>query len=714
MINKVSKIYHIIKLLGILWVFKRIFYIFKKKSKYFTYTLPIYEKQSLILPTELKAHYNARLNVDCAFFFTSQTIKCNNNLLKKLDSESANPFDEVTKLLNGKVKYFGSKYHKLGMPIKWYLNPSTKKIQKHQTHWSTIDDFNEGDIKFVWEASRFSFVFALVRAFSRDGHEKHGETFWKLIDSWILECPPQVGVHWKCGQEISFRSFSWIFGFFAFINTQASTEKRIRNFVETINLSAIRIEKNINYALSQNNNHGVSESVALFTIGLIFPELPGSKRWVRKGNKLIIKQLKELVYEDGLFSQHSINYHRVLMHDLLWCIRIAESNKYNLNSIYYEKLLKLTFWLEEKISNKKGNTPNFGSNDGANIFPITNCQYSDYRPIVETCKTFFGLNTPNLKWKQYHEEYFWFNGSKNHNTFQYIPDHLRGDKILEYTAYKRLNGDNSHLFIWAPKNFKHRPAQSDLLHADIWYKGTNVAIDPGTYSYNGGPNWDNSLVSTKVHNTVRINTQDQMDKIGKFLLIPWPKTNVVVNKHYYDRRIQHLEIESDAYKRINKSIIQRRSILKLFYDSWIIVDYIVSEYDFDWEVNWLFPYLSKFKLKQSPLNNQLICASTSKKMIWKFCSNSPVKKHNVIEAGKSSNVGWYSPFYGVLEKANHLNFQLTNKNKYFITAFCNSNMKLICSDHKIECEYPNRRISFEISRSVKKNEQSVKKIITDG
>ena len=57
------------------------------------------------------------------------------------------------------------------------------------------------------------------------------------------------------------------------------------------------------------------------------------------------------------------------------------------------------------------------------------------------------------------------------------------------------------------------------LNISLWHRGYNVALDPGTFQYNGLPPWDNGLARTLVHNTVSINYTDQMLQAGRFFMV---------------------------------------------------------------------------------------------------------------------------------------------------------------------------------------------------
>ena len=139
-------------------------------------------------------------------------------------------------------------------------------------HWSEISDDGEMDIKFIWEASRFSMVYTLVRAYACTRDEKFAEAFWELIQSWADANPPNTGPNWMDGQEAALRLMAWTFGFYAFLDSSSSTPERIAQFTVLVAAHAERIYKNIDYAISTHSNHTISEAFGLWLAGLLFPE----------------------------------------------------------------------------------------------------------------------------------------------------------------------------------------------------------------------------------------------------------------------------------------------------------------------------------------------------------------------------------------------------------------------------------------------------------
>ena len=140
-----------------------------------------------------------------------------------------------------------------------------------------LDDLNEKQMTQL--RMRFGFVFQLVRAYWRIGDESLAEYFWQLVEDWRAHNPPQAGVNWKCGQEASLRVMAWCFGLWGFAEAAASSAERIARLAQMLAVSGQRISSNLRYALSQRNNHGISEAAGLWTLGTLFPELRQAAGW---------------------------------------------------------------------------------------------------------------------------------------------------------------------------------------------------------------------------------------------------------------------------------------------------------------------------------------------------------------------------------------------------------------------------------------------------
>jgi hypothetical protein len=90
----------------------------------------------------------------------------------------------------------------------WFYSPLTQHtFQNTEKAWYQIPDFdgNVGDIKGIWEASRFDWLIdlAATRASSERWASIVQLDLW--LNDWCEKNPAYFGPNWKCGQEASIR-----------------------------------------------------------------------------------------------------------------------------------------------------------------------------------------------------------------------------------------------------------------------------------------------------------------------------------------------------------------------------------------------------------------------------------------------------------------------------------------------------------------------------
>jgi hypothetical protein len=439
-------------------------------------------------------------------------------------------------ILDGRFRFFSCTAIQCGLPPDWFSNPFNGRMADRnaleQPHWSEIPDFTNGDIKCIWELSRFGWVFPLLRSFQATQKEIYADACWQLITTWVAHNPPNRGVHWKCGQEITIRIFALASAYFG-LGKVDSAKKRL--IAKILHESAIRIEANIGYALSQQNNHGVSEATGLFTAGLLLTK----KKWVIMGSNLLEEQIIRLVSPDGSFSQHSANYHRVMLHACLWAVQLGRANGFEFSGRFMERLRLAGHWLLQMYDPQTGYMPNLGANDGALILPYSVCDYLDYRPTIQAT----GAVLDKQRWLpagDYDDLALWLVPDLgNEKKIQVAVEHQAvlpsaSEKpapkasmtVLAAGGYAIWSKGCSKLIFRCPQRFQHRPAQCDLLHVDFWHNGVNFLRDAGTYSYNCEEPWQSYFKGTAAHNTIQFDDGDQMPSISRFLYGKWPRLTV--------------------------------------------------------------------------------------------------------------------------------------------------------------------------------------------
>ena len=240
-----------------------------------------------------------------------------------------------------------------------------------------------GDLKFILEPSRFLFAYPLVRAYALSGDERFPQAFWSAIEDWARRSPPMGGPLWICGQECSLRILAWSFALHAFIHSRSTTNERVALLSSMIAAHAWRTAQTLGYARSQRSNHLISEAVGLWTAGTLYPELREAQVWQNLGAHLLREAVLDQITPEGVSQQHSFNYQRMILHLLLWTLRLAEIHSAPLHEDIRLRTQAAFDFMRPWVDPVSGVAPNYGSDDGSLIFPLALGQYRDFRPLLQ-------------------------------------------------------------------------------------------------------------------------------------------------------------------------------------------------------------------------------------------------------------------------------------------------------------------------------------------
>ena len=221
-------------------------------------------------------------------------------------SESKNIFSttvikEADNLIKGTFCCFSHPSYFYGTPPDWFLNPfNQKRYYPKDRHWFVLGDFDcdIGDIKCIWEVSRFDWVLVLVRAYCQSGKQEYLSKVNNWIGDWYEQNPPYKGPNWKCGQEVGIRMMQVLMA----ASILGQDKKPTTDLIHFIQEHAARIAPTIRYAIAQDNNHGTSEAAALFVAGSWLLTLDSeqvdnkqARCWQKKGRKWLENRMREAI-----------------------------------------------------------------------------------------------------------------------------------------------------------------------------------------------------------------------------------------------------------------------------------------------------------------------------------------------------------------------------------------------------------------------------------
>ena len=210
---------------------------------------------------EKKATYPVRLNI-----FQIDVVALRNFLLNLGDIDKKQLIEIADKACTGIIKGFSSIDLNYGYPIDWQLNPLTGERCDESQKWYTIPDFDleRGDIKVIWEASRFSHFITLARAYLLTSDERYYISFSNQLEDWLQKNNYGYGANYKCGQECSFRMVNALLTFTVFQKCGLATDADASNIKNLIDRCYRKILSNFFYAYKCiKNNHTISELMGM-------------------------------------------------------------------------------------------------------------------------------------------------------------------------------------------------------------------------------------------------------------------------------------------------------------------------------------------------------------------------------------------------------------------------------------------------------------------
>jgi hypothetical protein len=554
---------------------------------------------------------------------------------------------EAEEIVDGKVRLFGGEPKPLELSSRGELAHWTD----YETGKVSLPPSEFNDVKFIWEPARFGWAFTLGRAYLVSGEERYARAFWKFTIYFLDSNPPYRGPQWTSGQEVAIRLMALVWAGQVFAASPESTSERIEKLATAVAALAERIPLTLVYARSQNNNHLLSEAAGMYTAGLALPNHPRAETWRGEGWKWLEWAFKKQIFKDGSYVQHSTNYHRLMLQLALWVWTLANLSPARRGGTPQKIEAQLALaakWLSALTDGESGMTVNLGANDGAYIFPLTICPFSDYRPVVQAASLIFAGEKPFLD-GPWNEMTLWF-GQKTSTLERYSQAARQPQKFL-------LQSKNSWAYFRAVK-FKSRPSHADQLHVDLWWRGLNIARDAGTYLYNADSPWDNALTATQLHNTVTVDGREQMTRAGRFLYLDWALAGIIENGGLDG--IQRAVARLQGYK--NLGVIHTRTVTGSLGDRWLVDDLLaVNNSDRrvrDFRLHWLLPDW-EWILDQHEQKVELRLKSPHGWVVVDVTPSFENAKVTLARAGErihgdgfvSPVMGWFSPSYAQKEPA---------------------------------------------------------------
>ena len=413
------------------------------------------------------------------------------------------------------------------------------------------------DIKYVWEPSRFQHLSAL--AFAANA-EEHADYIGRSIESWLDANPYLYGVNWTSSLELAERLISWALLYPRIADSVASDEEFRRRWLDSIYQHLTRISRKLSL-YSSANNHLIGELIGLFVGASCFDFWPECEGWRNRAQRLLEREIRLQVGEDGVNREQAMSYHLFTMELYLLAYAIGRNTKHPFSAAYADRLRAMAGFLDT-VATSSGDLPWYGDSDDARGFLV-----SEGESGLEVAMQLAGLLFAEPRWLH-------FGNTATAAAQALVPDLLAN---LEHAAQpaaapRELFPDaglacvRSHdesvrlLMDFGPLGFTSIAAHGHADALSLWLAigDEYFLVDAGTYAYHSHSEWRTYFRSTAAHNTARVDGRNQSEMAGRFM---WSaKANARLLRFEQNSEQVTIEAEHDGYARLQDPVTHRRNL----------------------------------------------------------------------------------------------------------------------------------------------------------
>ena len=418
--------------------------------------------------------------------------------------------------------------------IDWQPDAGFKEDMKRRAGFSRIE------LVEIWGSNRFQWLTAYAQKYAIDKDEDMAKSVRFVIEEWIDKNPVLKGINWMDSLEISMRLLSWSYIYFLIKGSEAFDKGFERKFLRSVYCQIRFVERNLS-KYSSANNHLIGEAMGLFTVGVLFPQLRGSKRRLTLGKTIMEKEIERQVYPDGVGKEQSTHYHEFITELYLIAVILARKNGIHFSEGLNLRLENMCEFIMHMMDDDFRPLHIGDSDDGIGLKLNMLEPFSNSAFILNTAGVLFnsiGNHVPedlstasfsrSLKIKKIFdfldEKSLWLLGHEGYARYLLLgparknnPLDSRGFPEGGYYIIRHkglnLHFDCGKLGYLSLAGHGH----ADSLSFTLSIEGKHIFVDPGTYLYHSDNKWRDYFRGTASHNTIRIDRVDQSEALGPFL-----------------------------------------------------------------------------------------------------------------------------------------------------------------------------------------------------
>jgi hypothetical protein len=551
----------------------------------------------------------------------------------------------------GRFDLLGYRDLDFGRPIDWHFDPVAGR-RAPLAHWSRVrplDAGSVGDGKVIWELNRHQWMVALGQAYRTTGDERYPAAFVGYAREWLATNPRGRGINWTSSLELAFRLIAWCWALVLF---RGSPEVRPELFLalrDSLASHAAHIAAFLSRYFSPNT-HLTGEALGLVYAGLLFPELPGARRWRDTGARILQEEIHRQVLDDGVYFEQSTAYQCYTAEIYLHFLVIAARNRLEVPAEVGARVQRLLDFLLF-VRQPDGSLPAIGDADGGRLLPLAPRRPYDASPLFAVAAALFGRS--DYAWAAGRDaapELLWLLGPEGLAAFDALPPRPPAGSPSRvfaaggYAVFRSGWSAAAHQLIFdvgplgCPKSGGH--GHADLLSLQVSAFGQPFLVDPGTYAYAPDPELRNHFRGSLAHSTVTLDGLSQARTAGPFSWRDRPRAQL--GNWALTAGLAFASAHHDAYARLGGAARHRRRVLFVRHRFWVVVDDIEGSGQHHVEQRFQFAPLA-VALEPS---GWVRARGDSGDCLWLRSQATVPLAVEVHVASSDPAAGWISPDYG--------------------------------------------------------------------
>lgn len=369
------------------------------------------------------------------------------------------------------------------------ISCSTPYRFEGEVDWTINPTFNQYR-EWTWQLSRHPEWGVLAEQYRKTGDERYAEAFVRFFKSWVRQAivpenaPGGATLCWRTIEAGIRMGGVWQWALHSFYRSPHFSDDILIDWYKSVWEHGWRLRN-----FHRTGNWLIMEMNGLAQIGILYPQFRKAKAWKEYAFERLVEELDAQVYPDGFQVELSTGYHQVDIRNYQWLIDVCRAYDEPVPTIFSSKMERMHA-VNVQLMMPDGRLPDVNDGGWHPVAPLMDRAVEVYPQRADFLWTF----TEGKK------------GSPPDATSIGLP----------YAGYYVMRTGWQRDAVWAlfdggPFGYGHQHEDKGnlLLHA----YGRLLLTEGGNYAYDDSE-MRRYVLSTRAHNTIRIDGQDQNRRVN--------------------------------------------------------------------------------------------------------------------------------------------------------------------------------------------------------